>query len=257
MIKTDSFHDNSAGITRLVDIFISQAIAAKASDIHFEPTENALRVRYRIDGILYDKDLIQTSHVQQLVARLKILSHIDVSEKRMPQDGKFKVVHDGKNIDLRVSTFPSIYGEKVVVRILDRSVQMIALNSLGFAENMLVLFDDIIRRPHGFLLVTGPTGSGKTTTLYGALSAINSPDKNIITLEDPVEYSLPGIVQGQIHEDAGFTFEKGVRALLRQDPDVVMVGEIRDQRTARIAREAALTGHFVLSTLHTRGAPDV
>lgn len=249
-----------------VDEIVKNAISIGASDIHIECEAKGARLRYRIDGILYDKERIPEDIKAQVVSRVKVLSNINLAEKRVPQDGKFlikdkivsKIVdkREGqKTIDLRVSTFPAIYGEKVVIRILDRSKNMIELSSLGFAKAMLDKFISLIERPSGFILVTGPTGSGKTTTLYAVLSHLNSPDKNIITLEDPVEYNLDGVTQGQIHPEAGFTFARGIRSVLRQDPDIAMIGEIRDKETAQIAIEAALTGHRVFSTLHTNDAP--
>jgi type IV pilus assembly protein PilB len=191
----------------------------------------------------------------QILSRLKVLAHVDIAERRVPQDGKFRAQINGRSVDLRVSTFPSLYGEKIVVRILDRLKNAIQIDTLGFAPSTLTQFKDLISRSNGFILVTGPTGSGKTTTLYAALSQLNAPEKNIITLEDPVEYNLDGITQGQIHPDAGFTFERGIRAVLRQDPDIAMIGEIRDQQTAQVGMQAALTGHLVFSTLHTNDAP--
>jgi len=241
-------------IINQVDTILGEAVTKGASDVHIESTAHDARVRFRIDGILYDQEPISESKKSQVVSRIKVLSKINISEKRIPQDGKFKFQKNSTDIDLRVSTFPSMYGEKVVIRILDRSKNMIALHSLGFHETVLEQFVDLIEKSSGFFLVTGPTGSGKTTTLYAALSHLNSPEKNIITLEDPIEYSLSGITQGQIHPDAGFTFGRGIRALLRQDPDVAMVGEVRDKETAQIAIEAALTGHMVFSTLHTNDA---
>ena len=238
-----------------VDRLLQSAVNNCASDVHLESTKNGLRVRFRIDGVLYHQETMPLEQMAQLLSRIKVLAHIDVAEKRVPQDGKFRVHVNGADIDLRVSTFPSIYGEKIVVRILDRSQQKIELDQLGFQPEMLALFMRLIHMSSGFFLVTGPTGSGKTTTLYAALSDLNSPEKNIITLEDPVEYNVDGITQGQVHPAAGFTFECGIRSLLRQDPDVAMVGEIRDKQTAQIAIEAALTGHMVLSTLHTNNAP--
>lgn len=251
----DSAHE--APVVRLVDQMIHDAIAQSASDIHVEPTQSGLRVRFRIDGLLHDQRSIDQHHMHRMIARLKILARIDIAEKRISQDGKFQVTSEGKNIDLRVATFPCLYGQKVVIRILDRSAQMIDLDALGLSQEMRFLLGDMLSKPQGFLLVCGPTGSGKTTTLYGALASLNSADKHIITLEDPVEYHLKGITQGQVNTDAGFTFAGGMRALLRQDPDVVMVGEIRDRQTAQIAHEAALTGHLVLSTIHTNDAPSV
>jgi type II secretory ATPase GspE/PulE/Tfp pilus assembly ATPase PilB-like protein len=244
-------------VVRLVDNLLDLAINRSASDIHFEPTAAQLRVRLRIDGILYDHDPVDMVMTQQLVARLKVLANINIAEKRIPQDGKFRIITHGNEIDLRVSTFPALYGEKVVVRILDRADYTMSLDTLGLSNSMSEEIKAIIGKPNGFFLVCGPTGSGKTTTLYAALTALNNPEKHIVTLEDPIEYSIDGITQAQIHPDAGFTFEKGIRALLRQDPDVVMIGEIRDKQTAAIAIEASLTGHQVFSTVHTNDAPSV
>lgn len=248
-------------IVVLVDLLVHQAIHVHASDIHLQPEENIIVVRYRIDGVLYDQCIIDAEQRNLVLSRLKILANLDIAERRIPQDGKFKVfVHDGDHsahplIDFRVSTFPSIYGEKMVIRILDRSHNLLDVEALGFDETVFERIHQLINQPHGFFLVTGPTGSGKTTTLYAILSKLNSPERNIVTMEDPVEYDLPGITQSQINIKAGFTFETGLRALLRQDPDVIMVGEIRDKVTAQIAIESSLTGHLVLSTLHTNDAP--
>lgn len=247
---------NSSAIT-LANTIIADAVSNRASDIHIESTAAGARVRWRIDGVLYDKKLIESPFAQQLISRIKVISNINIAERRLPHDGKFNMILDGKEVDLRVSTFPSLYGEKVVIRILDRSQHMIALDQLGLSRSMLDAFSHLLFKSSGFFLVAGPTGSGKTTTLYAALAALNAPEKNIITLEDPIEYYLDGITQGQIHTEAGFTFQRGLRSLLRQDPDVVMVGEIRDRETAQIAIEAALTGHIVLSTVHTNDAPSV
>lgn len=244
-------------VVTLVDDIIFQAITRCASDIHFEPMENKLRVRMRMDGMLYDQDPVDHAVMHQFLSRLKVLANIDIAEKRVPQDGKFRLAHKGQDVDLRVSTFPTVLGEKIVVRILDRSQQIVGLEPLGFSETMLCQVTELLKASTGFFLVSGPTGSGKSTTLYGAINTINSSQKNIITLEDPVEYFIPGISQGQIHPDAGFTFEKGIRSVLRQDPNVIMVGEIRDKQTARTAIEAALTGHLVLSTIHTNDAVSV
>lgn len=244
-------------VIRLVDNVLASAITHAASDIHFEPTADKLRIRLRIDGILYDHEPIDVTFMQQLLARLKVLANINIAEKRIPQDGKFCIISNGQEIDLRVSTFPALYGEKIVVRILDRTDHSIELDNLGFNLEMAAAFKELINKSSGFFLVSGPTGSGKTTTLYAALSNLNNPQKNIITLEDPVEYNVPGVTQGQIYPDTGFTFERGIRALLRQDPDIVMIGEIRDKQTAGIAIEAALTGHLVFSTIHTNDAPSV
>ena len=244
-------------VIRMVDNLLATAITRAASDIHFEPMANHLRIRLRIDGMLYDHEPVDAAVMQQLLSRLKVLANINIAEKRIPQDGKFRILANAQEIDLRVSTFPALHGEKIVVRILDRADHTMALDNLGFDPAMCATIKELIAKASGFFLVSGPTGSGKTTTLYAALSALNSPDKNIITLEDPVEYYVPGITQGQIHPDAGFTFEKGIRALLRQDPNIVMVGEIRDKPTARTAIEAALTGHMVFSTVHTNDAASV
>jgi type IV pilus assembly protein PilB len=241
-------------ITR-VQSLIEHAITSRASDIHLEPTDSCLRVRFRIDGLLHDQESFDFSLLNQIISRIKVLSSINIAEKRIPQDGKFSDQFHNRIIDFRVSTFPSLYGEKVVIRILDRNAQAVSLDELGFYDEMAESFKQLILRPHGFFLVTGPTGSGKTTTLYAALAALHRAEKNIATLEDPVEYHINGITQGHINPEAGFTFEKGIRALLRQDPDILLIGEIRDRQTAKIAIEAALTGHLVLSTLHTNDAP--
>ncbi len=242
-------------VVRQVDALIRGAIEKTASDIHLEPTSLHLRIRFRVDGVLYDQAPVEQSIMQQVVSRLKVLARMNIAEKRLPQDGKFSLSFEGKPIDFRVSTFPSLFGEKMVVRILDRAAHAMSLEQLGFMPEMLHAVKELSKKQSGFFLVTGPTGSGKTTTLYAILSELHAPDKNIITLENPVEYNLEGITQGHINTDAGFTFEKGIRALLRQDPDILMVGEIRDRQTAGIAIEAALTGHMVLSTLHTNDAP--
>lgn len=241
-------------IVSLVDGLLLNAISCGVSDIHLEPMSDKLRVRYRVDGVLLDQKEIDQASMPQVISRLKVLASMNIAQKRVPQDGTFTLMVHGKPIDLRVSTFPSFFGEKMVVRILDRNAQMIALDQLGFSAHMHEQFRVLLNRPNGFLLVTGPTGSGKTTTLYAALSALHTADKNIVTLEDPIEYHLEGITQGQINPQAGFTFEHGIRSVLRQDPDVLLVGEIRDKQTAKIAIEAALTGHVVLSTLHTNDA---
>jgi len=242
-------------IIEAVDALISHGIKVGASDIHFEPLMKGLRIRLRIDGMLQDSYMVQDALAQQLVTRIKLLAQLNIAEKRIPQDGKFQSQTHLSPIDLRVATFPTIFGEKVVIRILDRFKQAYDLGMLGMSQEILSQFKLLLHKQSGFLLVTGPTGSGKSTTLYAALSAINTPEKHIITLEDPVEYTIGGITQGQVQQEAGFTFEKGVRALLRQDPDIAMIGEIRDKQTARIAIESALTGHLVFSTLHTHDAP--
>lgn len=244
-------------VIQLVDAVICKAIERRTSDIHCEPTEQGLRIRYRIDGVLYDAELIALAKMAHFLARLKVLANLDITERRIPHDGKFMVMHAGYPIDIRVSTFPSVCGEHIVIRILDRSRAFLTLEQLGLNEAMQKACAKLFAQSSGFFLVTGPTGSGKTTTLYAALAAINDPGKHVITLEDPVEYQVPGVTQGQIQTEAGFTFEKGMRAILRQDPDIIMVGEIRDIQTARIAIQAALTGHLVLSTLHTIDAASV
>jgi len=251
--KKDVIDDQS--VVSRVQALLDDAIAHRASDIHLEPTKDELRVRFRIDGILVDQKPFSVELSPAIVARLKILASLDSTERRIPQDGKFHVLHKDNEIDIRVSTFPCLYGEKVVVRILNRALQTISLESLGFESTVRERFKQLLERHSGFFLVTGPTGSGKTTTLYAALSFLHNSERNIVTLEDPVEYSLDGVTQAQINVPAGFTFEKGIRSLVRQDPDIIMVGEIRDKVTAHIAIEAALTGHLVLSTLHTADAP--
>lgn len=241
-------------IVSLVNILIAKAIAAGASDIHLEHDSDGLRVRYRIDGVLHDQPKIDKQFMLQVSGRIKVLAKLDLAERRVPQDGKIRHSYDESMIDLRVSTFPGVFGEKFVIRILDQRHHNISLEKLGLSSDLLARVQKLILKPHGFILVTGPTGSGKTTTLYSMLKALHAPDKNIITLEDPVEYLISGITQGQIYPKAGFSFAKGIRSLLRQDPDIAMVGEIRDSESARIAIEAALTGHIVLSTLHTNDA---
>ncbi|HOX55085.1 MAG: type II secretion system ATPase GspE [Candidatus Omnitrophica bacterium] len=243
-----------APVIKLVNMFIMQAVKDRASDIHVEPEEDKVRIRYRIDGILHEiKDL--PKHLQSaLASRIKVMAQIDIAETRNPQDGRIQLKMENKNIDLRVSTFPTVHGENIVLRILDKSSVILGLAELGFSDNDLKDFDKVIRHPNGIILVTGPTGSGKTTTLYAALSTINTMEKNIITIEDPVEYELPLIRQTQVNPKAGLTFASGLRSILRQDPDIVMVGEIRDRETADIAIRASLTGHLVFSTLHTNDA---
>ncbi len=242
-------------VIKLVNYLIYSAVHDGASDIHIEPGDNALRVRNRVDGRLYNKMTPPHQMLPAVVSRIKIMAGLDISERRMPQDGGITVMIDKRQIDLRVSTMPGKFGEKVVIRIIDTRNAMASLEKLGFSYKMLESFRTMIRQPNGVLLVTGPTGSGKSTTLYAALNEINDESVNISTVEDPVEYSVNGINQFQVHEKAGFTFAGALRSLLRQDPDIVMLGEIRDQETARIATQAALTGHLVLSTLHTNDAP--
>lgn len=245
---------DEAPIVRVVNLIISQAINDKASDIHIEPEVRSVRVRYRVDGVLHDV-MSPPKHIQApMVSRIKIMASMDIAERRIPQDGKIHLRHDGREFDLRVSTVPTIHGEKVVMRILDKSSVMLGLNKLGFAEENQRVFEQVIEKPYGMILVTGPTGSGKSTTLYSCLNKLNTGITNILTIEDPVEYQLPGVNQVQVNTKANLTFASALRSFLRQDPDIIMVGEIRDQETARIAVEAALTGHLVLSTLHTNDA---
>ncbi len=241
-------------VIQLVNLIINQAIQDRASDIHIEPFERELRVRYRIDGILHEATSPPKRLHPAIVSRIKILSDLDIAERRLPQDGRMRVQFAGRQIDVRVSTVPSLYGESVVMRILDRSSALLTLEELGMQRDALSRFRRLIGSPHGIILVTGPTGSGKTTTLYAALNEIYSPERKIITIEDPVEYQLHGITQIQVHPQIGLTFAAGLRHIVRQDPDVIMVGEIRDAETADIAIHAALTGHLVLSTLHTNDA---
>ncbi len=245
---------SEAPVIRLVNQVINRAVEQRASDIHVEPFENELKVRYRIDGVLHDVETPPRRLTAAIVSRIKIMAKLNIAERRLPQDGRIKLRMMGKEIDLRVSTLPTLYGESVVLRILDRSSIVVNLEALGFPEDTLRAFEEVIRRPYGMILVTGPTGSGKTTTLYGALDKINSPDKKIITIEDPVEYQLFGVNQIHVKPSIGLTFASGLRSIVRQDPDVIMVGEIRDAETAEIAIQAALTGHLVFSTLHTNDA---
>ncbi|HSR52697.1 MAG TPA: type II secretion system ATPase GspE [Acidobacteriota bacterium] len=247
---------SEAPVIRLVNLLISRAIEARASDIHIEPFEKDLKVRYRVDGILYDQESPPKRLKSAVISRIKIMARLNIAERRVPQDGRIKMKVLGKELDLRVSTLPTMYGESVVMRILDKSnTQIYDLEKLGFARRMFTNFEELIKRPYGILLVTGPTGSGKTTTLYGALTKINLPDKKIITIEDPVEYQIQGINQVHVNPQIGLTFAAGLRSIVRQDPDVIMIGEIRDLETAEIAIRAALTGHLVFSTLHTNDAP--
>ena len=245
-----------ASATRMFDLVMIQAIRDRASDIHLEPDEKALRVRFRIDGFLYEILTLPRSMHAPLTSRIKILAEMDITETRLPQDGNFNVKMEKRSFEIRVSTFPTIYGENVVLRLLDQTSPLIKLEDLGFSEEMFARYKQLIRMSNGIILVTGPTGSGKTTTLYASLNMINSMEKNIITIEDPVEYRLALIRQTQVNLKAGITFATGLRSILRQDPDVIMVGEIRDLETSQIAIQAALTGHLVLSTLHTNDAPE-
>ncbi len=244
-----------APVIKLANLIIGRAVSDGASDIHIEPARDCVRVRLRIDGIMHEVMQIPKKVQPSLISRFKIMAEMDIATKRSPQDGRISAVIDGKPYDFRVSTLPSVFGEKVVLRILDKSAICIGLNKLGLLPETLEKFESLIARTYGIILVTGPTGSGKSTTLYSVLSKLNSGEKNILTIEDPVEYELPGLTQVQINPRAGLTFATGLRTMLRQDPDIIMVGEIRDAETATIATEAALTGHLVLSTLHTNDAP--
>jgi general secretion pathway protein E len=242
---------SDAPIIRLVNLMLSQAVKARASDIHVEPYQNQLKIRYRIDGILYDK-LTPPKHIQStLISRIKIMAKLNIAEKRLPQDGRIEIRLADKNIDVRVSTIPTAFGERVVLRLLDKSSVLLKLSDLGMSQERLDIFAQLIHHPYGIILVTGPTGSGKTTTLYGALCTINTPKINIITIEDPIEYQIDGIAQIQVNPKIDLTFAKGLRSIVRQDPDVILVGEIRDPETAEISIQSALTGHLVFSTLHT------
>jgi len=243
--------DDEAPIIRLVNSLLFQAVKDRASDIHIEPFERDLTVRFRIDGVLYDIVSPPKRFQPVITSRVKIMAGLNIAEKRLPQDGRIRIKLAGKDIDIRVSTIPTAYGERVVMRLLDRTATLLQLGELGLIGHKHDLVEQLIRQPHGIILVTGPTGSGKTTTLYAALSKINTVDKNIITIEDPIEYQLHGIGQMHVNPRIELTFASGLRSILRQDPDVIMVGEIRDVETAQIAIQAALTGHLVFSTLHT------
>jgi general secretion pathway protein E len=252
----DSLRDmaSEAPVIRLVNLIISKAIEARASDIHLEPFENDFKVRYRIDGVLQDQESPPPRLVPAITSRIKIMAKMDIAERRLPQDGRIRIKPSGKDIDIRVSTIPTVFGESVVMRLLDRSSVVFSLEKLGFPTDVLTSFNKLIAKPHGMILVTGPTGSGKSTTLYASLEKINSPDKKIITVEDPVEYQLAGVNQIQVKPHIGLTFANCLRSVVRQDPDVILIGEIRDRETAEIAIHSALTGHLVFSTLHTNDA---
>jgi general secretion pathway protein E len=242
---------SNAPVIKLVNLMLSQAVKARASDIHIEPYQNRIKIRCRVDGILYDM-LSPPKHVQStLISRIKIMAKLNIAEKRLPQDGRIEIKIGDKNVDIRVSTIPTAFGERVVLRLLDKTNVLLKVSDLGMSEQRLKIFNELITSAHGIILVTGPTGSGKTTTLYAALSSINNPDINIITIEDPVEYQIEGIGQIQVNPKINITFANGLRSIVRQDPDVILVGEIRDLETAEIAIQAALTGHLVFSTLHT------
>jgi type II secretion system protein E len=244
-----------APVVRLVNLLIEEAVSAEASDIHIEPSEDSLRVRYRIDGILYDLEAPPRRLQAAVTSRIKLMAELNIAERRLPQDGRIRMTLNGRRVDIRVSSIPTIHGESIVMRLLDRSSVFLPFDKLGFSRQTATAFDRLINQPNKILLVTGPTGSGKTTTLYAALDKINAPEKKIITIEDPVEYQLKGVNQIAVRPKIGLTFAGGLRHIVRQDPDVIMVGEIRDLETAEIAVHAALTGHLVFSTLHTNDAP--
>lgn len=256
VIQTIKGDTTEAPIIRLVNLFILDAVRKGASDIHVEPYEKSLRVRFRVDGVLHEISEPPLKYKDQIVARIKVMADLDIAEKRLPQDGRIKIrTRKGKEVDFRVSVLPMIHGEKIVMRLLDQESLQLDMTKLGFEEDELEKFRKAINEPWGMVLVTGPTGSGKSTTLYSAMMELNKADTNISTAEDPVEYQLPGINQVQMHDDIGLNFASTLRAFLRQDPDIIMVGEVRDYETAEIAIKASLTGHMVLSTLHTNDAP--
>ena len=258
---TDEDEDNlekiseEAPIIRIAHAIVQQAIREKTSDIHIEPGQRGVRIRYRIDGVLNETMTVPKHIMNPLISRFKIMADLNIAERRVPQDGRIPIRHEGKDYDLRVSSLPTMFGEKIVMRVLDKSSVLLGLNKLGFTPEVQTKLEELASQPNGMLLTTGPTGSGKTTTLYSVLNKINSVEKNIVTAEDPVEYQLPGVSQVQINKKAGLTFAAALRSFLRQDPDVIMVGEMRDLETAQIAVESSLTGHLVLSTLHTNDAP--
>ena len=247
------FHGDEGRLARLVDSYLHRAIQHRASDIHFESLASSFRVRFRIDGILHDQAPISQAHRLHVINRLKILGSIDIAEKRVPQDGAFAQLVNGDKVSFRVSTFPGEHGEKVVLRILSHTTTL-STRELGMPQAQATALEQVVARPQGMVLVTGPTGSGKTSTLYALLRHLETPERNIVTLEDPIEYRFDHITQGQTNPKAGFTFARGLRAILRQDPDIIMVGEMRDKVTADTAFKAALTGHLVLSSLHTNSA---
>jgi type IV pilus assembly protein PilB len=251
----DAVDENSAPVVRLVQLLISEAVQLRASDIHVEPFENRIRIRYRIDGMLMERDSPPRRLLAAITSRIKILARMDIAERRRPQDGRIKVTVGEKELDLRVSILPTNHGQATVLRILDKDNIKIGVRQLGLSEGNYKKFQNLIRRPNGIVLVTGPTGSGKTTTLYAALNYLNRPDRKIITAEDPVEYYLPGINQCEVKHSIGLDFARIIRAMMRQAPNVILVGEMRDQETASMGIQASLTGHLVFSTLHTNDAP--
>ena len=244
-----------APVISIVDNLIAKAVELGASDIHLEPEREYFYCRFRMDGVLHDMPKLAKKYEAAIISRVKIMSNMDISEKRLPQDGRIQAVAVGRNVDLRISTFPTMYGENLVIRILDKTRSLIRLEDLGMPDATLKIFNAIIHKPHGIILVTGPTGSGKSTTLYAVMMKINSTEQNIVTMEDPIEYEIERVRQSQVNVKAGLTFAVGLRSLVRQDPDVIMIGEVRDHETAEIAIHAALTGHLVFSTLHTNDAP--
>jgi len=244
-----------APVVRLVNLLIEEAVVSEASDIHIEPSEDTLRVRYRIDGILYDLEAPPRRLQAAVTSRIKLMAELNIAERRLPQDGRIRMTLNSRRVDIRVSSVPTIHGESIVMRLLDRSSVFMPFDKLGFSPSTASVFDRLINQPNRIVLVTGPTGSGKTTTLYAALDKINAPEKKIITIEDPVEYQLKGVNQIAVRPKIGLTFASGLRHIVRQDPDVIMIGEIRDLETAEIAIRSALTGHLVFSTLHTNDAP--
>ena len=245
---------SEAPVIRLVNTIIGRVIELRASDIHLEPFDDGLHVRYRVDGVIHSSEMVPPRHGAAVSSRVKLLAHLDIAERRLPQDGRIKIRVKGRELDLRVSTVPTVHGESLVMRVLDRASVRFSLEQMGFEADTLERFNALLARPHGILLVTGPTGSGKTTTLYAALSKLDSSTQKIINVEDPVEYQLEGINQIQVHTQIGLTFANALRSILRQDPDIIMIGEMRDGETAQIAVQSALTGHLVLSTLHTNTA---
>jgi type IV pilus assembly protein PilB len=242
-------------VVKLVNSLVAQGVEQGASDIHFEPVDGEIVVRYRIDGVLSEATRIPRRLVAGVISRIKIMAELDIAERRVPQDGRVALNIEGRHVDVRVATLPLVGGEAAVMRVLDKEGVVVELDKLGMVPPERERFERAFTRPHGAVLVTGPTGSGKSTTLYGALTQLHTPEKNIITIEDPVEYELSGVKQMQVNQKAGLTFANGLRSMMRADPDIIMVGEIRDRETAQIAVEAALTGHLVLSTLHTNDAP--
>lgn len=253
--REDGSDENAAPIVRLVQMMITEAVQLRASDIHIEPFEHRVRIRYRIDGILHERDSLPRRQLGAIVSRVKVLASIDIAERRRPQDGRIKVTVGEKELDLRVSIIPTNHGQSVVMRLLDKDNIKIGIRQLGLMDDVFIKFQQLLKRPNGIVLVTGPTGSGKTTTLYSALNSINRPDKKIITAEDPVEYYLPGINQVEVKHSIGLDFARIIRSMLRQAPNVILVGEMRDAETASMGIQASLTGHLVFSTLHTNDAP--